>query len=265
MLSRAVKSQRMNRRTFAQSVGGAALAASQAQGAAGKTRYYRLEYLYMHQGDQGARVNEFLASQMPLIAKNARAAGVFTTVIGAHSPMTLVLTGHESMDEMEASHERLRANAEYRAAFEKLQAGSEPPYDTADVRLLRAADFSPEIVPPSEKPKTPRIFELRIYHSPTARQLEFLHQRFRSAEIPIFHRCGIFPILYGDTIAGANMPNQAYMIPFENLAAREKAWDAFGADPEWIKVRDASIAHGGQIVANIEFTFLRPAAFSPIQ
>jgi len=239
--------------------------AAQAQGASDKTRFYRLEYLYMHQGDQGSRVNEFLSSQMPLISKNSRAVGVFTTVIGAHSPMTLVLTGHGTLDEMEAAHQQLRGNAEYRAAFDKLQSGSEPPYDRADCTLLRAADFSPEIVPLTEKPKTPRIFELRIYHSPTERQLQFLHERFAGAETTIFHRCGIFPVLYGDTIAGPNMPNQAYLTPFASQAERERAWDKFGADPEWIKVRDASIVHGGQIVANIENWILKPTPFSPIQ
>ena len=54
---------------------------------------------------------------------------------------------------------------------EELESGSEPPYESAERQLLQATDFSPEIVPLAEKPKSPRYFELRIYHSPTERQL----------------------------------------------------------------------------------------------
>ncbi|HUK17607.1 MAG TPA: NIPSNAP family protein [Bryobacteraceae bacterium] len=261
----------MNRRSFAQSVGSAAMLstlandAAQAQSSAQKTRIYRLEYLYYRQGSQGSRINEFLSSQMPLFAKNTRAMGVFTSILGPHNPLTIVLSGFASLEDMEAADQRIGRTPEFRAAVEKMESGAEPPCDRADRVLLRATDFSPEIVPLAEKPKTPRVFELRIYHSPTQRQLQFLHERFAGPEIGIFHRSGIFPILYADTLIGPNVPNQAYLMPFENLAAREKAWDAFGADPEWIKARDESIAHGGQIVADNNITLLRPTAYSPIQ
>jgi hypothetical protein len=221
--------------------------------------------LYYRQGGQGARLNEFLSSQMPLFTKNARVVGVFTSVLGPHNPLTIVLEGFSSVAEMDAADQRLQRDPEFRAAVEKLESGSEPPCDRADRMLLRATDFSPEIVPLKEKPKKARVFELRIYHSPTQRQLQYLHQRFSGPEISIFHRSGIFPILYADTIIGPNMPNQVYLMPFDDLTARERAWDAFGADPEWIKARDESIAHGGQIVSDNNITFLKPTAYSPIQ
>ncbi len=47
----------------------------------------------------------------------------------------------------------------------------------------------------------------------------------------ILHRSGIHPILYSPT---------TFFIPFDSLAAREKAWTAFSADPEWIKLRQSS-------------------------
>jgi NIPSNAP len=260
----------MNRRSFAQSVGGAALLSTlageaQTQSSAQKTRIYRMEYLYYRQGSQGSRINEFLSSQMPLFVKNTRAMGVFTSVLGPHSPLTIVLAGFGSLEEMEAADQRIAAAAEFRAAVDKLESGSEPAYDRADRVLLRATDFSPEIVPLKEKPTTARTFELRIYHSPTQRQLQILHDRFSGPEIGIFHRCGIFPILYADTFIGPSVPSMAYLMPFDNLAAREKAWDAFGADPEWAKAREESVRRGGQVVADNNITFLKPTPYSPIQ
>jgi len=259
----------MNRRSLIQSVGCATLLSGLAAPALAqtsrKTRLYRLENLHLRQGEQGNRVNQFLSSQMPLLAKHIPTLGVFTELIGPHIPTTVVLSGFSSFEEMETADDRIHKDSGYRSALEQMESGAEPPYDYADHVLLRATDFSPEIVPLKEKPKTPRVFELRTYHSPTERQLRLVHERFASAEIAIFHRSGVHPILYTDTLIGPDMPNLTYLIPFASLADREKAWDAFGADPEWVKVRAESVARGGQIVDRNSYRFLRPAAFSPIQ
>src|SRR5262249_54427490 len=106
---------------------------------------------------------------------------------------------------------------------------------------------------------------LRVYHSPTQRQLRALHERFSGSEIKIFHRVGVHPILYSSTVIGPNMPNLTYLTPFATLADREKAWEAFGADAEWIKVRKESIDRAGQIANQIGITLLRPADYSPMQ
>jgi hypothetical protein len=259
----------LDRRSFV-SIGGPAAFAALAGGAAEgqqqrKTRYYRLEYLYLRQGDQGNRINQFLSSQMPLITKHVPIFGVFTATVGPYTPATLVLAGFSSLEEMEAAGGEILKDSGYRAAFDEMERGSEPPFDRADQVLLRATDFSPEIVPLKEKPKAPRYFELRVYHSPTHRQQRVLHERFAGPEIAIFHRSGVHPIMYANTIIGPMMPNLTYLTPFDSLAAREKAWDAFGADPEWVKARADSIAKAGQVVDHNDITLWRPAPFSPIQ
>jgi NIPSNAP len=260
----------MNRRSFAQSVGaGAVLSAlAEAQGGAQpgrKTAIYRLDYLYCRQGEQTNRINELLSSQLPLLTKNSQVMGVFTALVAPQLPTTLILRGFGSFEEMQTAGERLGRDAGYRAAHERMEAGAEPPYDRGDGVLLLPTDFASDIVPLKEKPKSPRVFELRIYHSPTECQLRILQERFAGPEIRIFHRCGIHPILYANTLAGPNMPNLTYLIPFASLADREKAWDAFGADPDWVKARAESVARGGQIVAQSNISLWRPTAFSPIQ
>lgn len=261
----------MNRRSFAQSVGSAAVlsalagATGDAQQQTRKTGVYRLDYFYCRQGEQTNRVNEFLSSQLPLLTRHTQVLGVFTALIAPHLPATLVLAGFGSLEEMDTADDRLRRNAAYRTALEKMENGVEPPYDRADRVLLRPTDFASDVVLLKDKPKTPRVFELRIYHSPTERQLRYLHERFAGPEIGIFHRSGIHPILYTDTLAGPNMPNLTYLIPFATLADREKAWDAFGADPEWARARADSVTRGGQIVAQSQVSLWRPVPFSPIQ
>jgi hypothetical protein len=259
----------MNRRTFTTALGGAALvsarAGAQQSSAARKTRIYRLDYYYLRQGSQGTRVNDFLSSAVPVLAKNTQALGIFTALIGPHVPATLLLTGYAGIEQMEAADDRTGRNPEYKTALDKMEQGAEAPYDRVERVLLRATAFSPEIAPPAQKPAKPRVFELRVYHAPTERQLRLVNERFAGPEIPIFHRSGIHPVLYANTIVGPAMPNLTYLIPFAGLAEREKAWDAFGADPDWLKAREASIAQGGQIVADSNITLLRPTPYSPMQ
>ena len=239
---------------------------AEAQSSQRKTRIYRLTFYNMHMGSQQARLNEFIASQMPLLTKTVPGPlGVFNVFLGDHLPGVVTLAGYPNLAEMETATRKWMSDPGYQKALAALEQGSEPSYDSADSMLLEATDYSPEIVPLKEKPKPSRIFELRVYHSPTQRQAGFVHERFSGAEIKIFHRSGIHPILYSRTLAGPNMPNLAYLTPFATLADREKAWDAFGADQEWVKVRKESIERGGEIVKDIKITFLRPTDFSPIQ
>ncbi|MBI3694816.1 MAG: NIPSNAP family protein [Acidobacteria bacterium] len=261
----------MDRRSFMHGMGGATMlsaigASAQAQGSKKKTSLYRLGFYYMRQGDQGARMNKFLAAQLPLLKKIIPGPlGIFTVFVGPHSPAVVTLAGYSGFAEMEAATAKFQNDPGFQKAVAEMEEGAEPPYDRADVVLLQATDYSPEIVPLREKPKTARIFELRVYHSPTQKQLRALHERFSGAEIKIFHRVGVHPILYTSTLIGPNMPNLTYLTPFANLAEREKAWDAFGADPEWIKVRKESIDRAGQISSQISITLLKPTDYSPIQ
>jgi len=259
----------MDRRSFVRAAAGVGLAAraeiAGAQAPETRTRIYRFDYFYYRQGEQVNRLNQFFSSLAPMFAKHMRAFGVFTAVMAPHAQTMLVLSGFAGSDEMAAAAGRIEADPDYQKAHTEFEKGAEPPFDSLERVLLQAAPFSPEIVPPAEKPKAPRYFELRVYHSPTQRQLGFLHERFAGAEIGIFHRSGVHPILYASTVIGPDIPNLTYMIPFASLAEREKAWDAFGADPEWVKVRADSLARGGQIVSNQNISMWRATAYSPIQ
>jgi uncharacterized protein (DUF1697 family) len=257
----------MNRRSFVQSVAGAGLLSQPAvaQPFAARTGLYCLDYFYYRQGDQAGRLLQFLSSQVPLWTKHSRAFGVFTAVMAPHAQTTLVLSGFSNPEQMVAAENRMEADSALQKARQELERGTEPAFDSRQRVMLRTADFSPEIVPLAEKPQRPRYFEIRVYHSPTERQLRLVHERFAGPEIQIFHRSGIHPILYGDTFAGPDMPNLTYIIPFNSLGDRERAWDTFGADPEWLKVREESIARGGQIVDYQNLSIWRAVPFSPIQ
>jgi hypothetical protein len=244
------------------------LASSSLAGAAPeKRRVFVLEQYYFKNGTQPGRFDEYITKgALPALGKIHTGPKIFLTALAAaHMPQTAVIMGFQSVEELWDVREKITADAEAAKALESWENHPEQPYESFSTSLLEATPYCPELARDPESRKAPRIFELRTYHSPTWRQLKALHERFAGPEIKIFHRVGVNPILYTSTILGPNMPNLTYVIPFENLAAREKAWDAFGADPEWIKVRKESIDKHGQISSVIQISLYRATAYSPIR
>jgi hypothetical protein len=258
----------IHRRGFLGWAGAASLPGGSAMAAPGKIRYYALAQYFLKNGTQGARLAEYLQrGLLPAAAKLGVPAPmvILEALAAPHMPQVLTVTGHASLDELAQSRARLKADAAHSQAVANWEAGDEPPYERYAESILAAEHYSPEPRPADPAPPAPRVFELRVYHSPTERQLKALHERFAGPEIRIFHRCGIHPLFYCSTLAGPDKPNLVYLTPFGSLAAREKAWAAFAADPEWVKVRAESIARHGQISSIIQISLYRATPSSPIR
>jgi hypothetical protein len=132
--------------------------------------------------------------------------------------------------------------------------------------LLRGFDSMPQIVvPPSEDGRGPRVFELRTYESHSAKAGKRKARMFDEGEMGIFKRLGMSPVFFGEAIVGRDLPHLTYMLAFDDLAHREKAWRAFGADPDWQKLRATPGLSDPEIVSNISNAILRPLPFSPIK
>ena len=190
--------------------------------------------------------------------------GLFNVQVGPVIPALVGFMPFPNLTEMSALRERLYADPDWRSAVAELESG-DPVYYRRDSVLLRATPFSPPLAATAPGGTANKIYELRIYESPTVRQLGYLHNRFAGGAIDIFHKSGIHPVLYPDTMVGPNMPNMNYLIPFESLAARDAAWAAFGSNPDWQKIRDESVKHGGEIVPNTTNMFLSTGSFSSLK
>ena len=246
----------MNRRQFTGALAGLAAAGPARSAASGDSHWFLLETFQLRQGDQVTRMHDFLKACLQSFPKSlAGPKLVLEAVIAPHTPQLLAVIGVTNFEDIRA------AQATVTKSLTALGAG-EPLFDALNTTILESAAYSPEIdVVKAEKP---RYFELRTYHAPTMAQLIALHQRFAGPEVRVFHRSGIFPLFYTSTLIGANMPNLTYLISFDSLAAREKAWAAFGADPEWIKARNESIDKYGQIVSVSDIAIYRATSYSPI-
>lgn len=228
--------------------------------------YFEFFWIHMQNGSQTSRMAKWLESSLlPICQKNGFGPmGVFAVTVGPNLPSTLIIFAYPSLAEMEAQWGKLNSDPDYSTAVAAIE-NDEPAFHRTESMLLRATSFCPPLtaIPAGDPPH--KIYEMRVYESPTNRQLGFLHDRFAGGEIDIFHKSGIYPVLYADSVFGPNQPNMTYLIPFESESHREKAWGAFNADPDWARIRADSIRRGGEIVRNITNMFLAPTSFSMLK
>lgn len=104
------------------------------------------------------------------------------------------------------------------------------------------------------------IYELRIYECVPGR-LPALHDRFRNITRTFFAKHQIEVVGYWEDLIGENN-RLTWMIRWQSLADREKKWDAFATDPEWVAARLQTEA-SGPIVARIRNTLMRSVDYSP--
>jgi len=258
----------IERRSFLTALGGATLMpASPLNQSNPQTRYYILHQYFLKNGTQLGRLHDYLGkSLLPVLEKKLPGPKiVMQALVAPHMPQLAAIYGVRSVEDYIGLHETLMADKEFARALDAWEKGPEPPSEHYASWLLKATDYSPEVKPPAKPPQAPRVFELRTYHSPSLWQLRALHERFAGPEIKIFHRVGVHPLFYSETVFGPLKPNLTYLIPFDNLAEREKAWARFGADPEWHKVRQESIDRSGQIASIIQISLYTPTDYSPIR
>jgi hypothetical protein len=202
---------------------------------------------------------------LPLLQKHqAGPVGFFSVEIGPHVPAAVEILSYPSLAEMEALWNRIYGDPDWPALLSDLEKPG-PGFFRADAVLLRATSFSPPLKATGSGEPAHKIYELRFYEASTHRQLDLMHDRFAQGEIEVFRKCGIHPILYGDTVLGPNIPNMGYLIPFESEAHREKAWAAFRAHPDWKKLADEFMQKAGELARNISSTILVPASFSMLR
>jgi hypothetical protein len=229
--------------------------------------YFEFYYIHMQNGSQTTRMAKWLETRLlPICQKHGFGTmGFFTVSVGRDLPTTLIVFSFPSLAEMETLWGRLGSDPDYAAAVVEMEK-DEPAFYRVESTLLRATSFCPPLAATPAGEPAHKLYELRTYESPTNRQLGYLHDRFgKDGEIAIFHKSGIHPVLYADTIFGVNQPNMAYLIPFESEAHREKAWATFNADADWVRIREESVRHGGDIVRNITNMFLAPTSFSMLK
>jgi hypothetical protein len=257
----------MNRRAFVATSAAAGLSTATAAENSLKNSVYSLFYFYMRNGTQVERTTAYLRDTFAPAAKRAGlTTGFFSPVIGARAPLILSIACYPGWGGIEAVHFKFAEDTEFQKGWDAYNAIGDPAYDRMEVQMLYAFDKFPAIdIPPTEGRRAARIFELRTYESPSEKAGARKIKMFEDGEAAIFKRLGMAPVFFGRAVAGPRMPSLSYMLSFDDLAARDRLWRAFGSDPEWQKLRATPGLSDAEIVSNITNTILRPLPFSPIR
>lgn len=218
--------------------------------------------------NQRSRLTDFLQhAAVPAFARAGIApCAYFGSMIAEETPFVMTIASYPSLGAMEQQRAKLSADTEYKKALAAYNAQPGLNYERIDSILGRAFASFPEMIVPTDLAGRPgRVFELRRYESNNATTLAHKIKMFESGEIAIFQRLGMRPVFFAETIVGSRMPNLVYMLSYDDLASREKLWKAFGADPEWQKMRVVPGNTDPEIVSNISNSLLQPLPFSPVR
>ncbi len=107
------------------------------------------------------------------------------------------------------------------------------------------------------------IYEMRVYRTVPGR-LPALLQRFQNVTLKLWDKHGIRQAGFWTTLIRESNQELTYLLAWESLAEREKKWNAFMADPDWIAARAAS-EKDGAILLNASNQILQPTAFSAVK
>jgi hypothetical protein len=137
-----------------------------------------------------------------------------------------------------------------------------PAFKRMTSSLMLAFEGMPKLEAPTERPG--RIFQLRIYESPSAKTGLKKIEMFNTAEIAIFRKTGLRPVFFGQTLIGEKMPNLTYMLAFDSMEESKANWQTFGADPDWKALRAKPEYDDKKILCGITNLYLQPASYSQI-
>lgn len=107
------------------------------------------------------------------------------------------------------------------------------------------------------------LYEMRRYEA-FGHNKAALYDRFEHHTTHLFERHGFRQVAYFDTVIGDG-PELTYLLAWEGLDERQRAWEAFDADQEWQDARRSYTAEHGLLVAKTHSSILRPLRFSPLQ
>ena len=108
------------------------------------------------------------------------------------------------------------------------------------------------------------LYEWRIYKAVPGK-MDALNDRFDKITLRMFKKHGIKVIGFWETVIGTSN-TLYYMLAYEDMAHREKTWNAFASDPEWLEAKKMTEDRaGGPLVERVENVLMKPTKYSPLK
>jgi hypothetical protein len=207
----------------------------------GQSQYYELRVYTTKSEEQQKLVSDYWQNAaVPAYNRiGIQPIGVFTEVQDSPTNKVYVLIPYDSLDVFTSVPSRLAADGAYQAAAADYLARtkSNAAFQRIEDSLNIAFDSMKKLAaPPSAADKSPWIFELRTYESPSEGKGINKVQMFNSGEVPLMQESDLSPVFFSQTVVGSEMPNLVYMVSSANMEEHKKHWKAFFDAPVWKKL-----------------------------
>ena len=185
---------------------------------------------------------------------------------GADNTLIYIIS-HKSRDAAKDSWKAFGSDPEWQAAAKASEVNGKILAKKPESIFMTRTAFSPEIKLGAGS--APRVFELRTYTTPPGK-LPALHSRFTNPEMSIFTKHGMTHIGYWQPTdeEQGHSNKMIYMLSHPSKEAGLKAFEAFRADPEWIKVKAESEKDGSLTLPKpdgVKSVYMKATDFSPIK
>lgn len=209
-----------------------------------KRDFYELRIYHIETASQETQLDAYLEKALlPALHRNGIAkVGVFKPIASQADAgkAVYVFIPYKSMKVYSGMASKLKKDATYNSAGAAYinAPHDNPPYKRMETAFLQAFTGQPRFQESKVTgPKKDRVYELRSYEAATERLYGQKVKMFNEGEMDIFTKLDFNPVFYGETIAGAHMPNLMYMTTFTNMESRDAHWKAFGTDPDWDRMK----------------------------
>lgn len=242
----------------------AGVAASQRSASAQTVQFHELRTYELRNDLDAARMHDFMQKHLvPEMKKHSLGPiGAFNVISGQNSPALILLLNYRSLNGIRTNTQMVDANSDYSKAWRAFEKGGQIPYVRYKSQLMRAFSGHPQVELPTKREGN-HLFELRTYESRDSFDSAAKIDMFNEEEIQIFRDCGFKPIFFGESIFGNRLPNLTYLVAFDDMAQREKAWAEFRVNPDWNRIKDEP--RWADTVTNIHASFLQPTPYSEIR
>jgi hypothetical protein len=227
------------------------------------TPVYELRIYYTHPGKLPDLLTRFRDHTCKIFENHGMVnIGYWVPVEQKDGDKLVYLLKHASRDAAKASWKAFGADPEWQAVAKASEANGKI-VRKVESTFLEATDFTPASIPALTGG---HVFELRTYTCNEGK-LAGLDARFRDHTVALFAKHGMINVLYthptdADKGAGQTL---VYLLAHANVEAAKKSFDAFRADPDCVKARDASEANGKLLAKSPDSVFLTPTDFSALK
>jgi hypothetical protein len=221
--------------------------------------YFEMRTYTVHEGKMPDLIQRFQNHTRTLFAKHGiESVAYFLSETQPEQQLTFIL-GYPSAAERDIRWGNFANDPEWKAVAKASEANGPIVQKVDQVFMVWAKGLNA-----AKAPRPSGVFQLRTYHLLPGR-LDAIQARFRDHTQALFEKQGLSNYPYWITVEKEGVQSKlVYLIGHQNKEEFNAAFGRFVADPEWIKVRDASEV-SGKIVEKIDSHFYTALPFSPMK